>query len=48
MIHTNSDDINKANKLLKNIFSFNDEFILKKYVFKYLAGEYQIEIILIS
>jgi len=48
LIQTNNDDINKVNKLLKNIFLFSNSFIIKKNVFTYLAGKYQIEIILIS
>ena len=48
MIQSNNDDINKANKLLKNNFSFSDAFIIKKNVFKYLDGKYQTEIVLIS
>lgn len=48
MIQSNNDDINKANKLLKKIFSFSDAFIIKKNVFKYLDGKYQTEIVLIS
>ena len=47
MIQSNNDDINKANKLLKNHFSFSDAFIIKKNVFKYLTWKYWTEIILI-
>ena len=48
MIQTNNDDINKVNKLLK-IFSYLAILLLsKKNVFKYLAGKYKTEIILIS
>ncbi len=47
MIQSNNDDINKANKLLKKIFSFSDAFIIKKNVFKYLTWKYRTEIILI-
>ena len=47
IIQSNNNDINKANKLLKNIFSFSDAFIIKKNVFKYLTWKYRTEIILI-